>query len=105
MSEAGETKHQPSSSSKEPNSWVDLVRSIDHDRKHLPWDPSTTSPVERVSLYQVSYFSIPSCLLALKITNTEFLWYFMLFSFHFFLFLYSTNLNFFSPLFSLFLPI
>lgn len=34
--------------------WVDMVRSIDKERKSLPWDPTTTQPVERVSLYHVS---------------------------------------------------
>lgn len=37
----------------EPQSWADMVRTIDKERKHLPWDPNTTKPVERVSNYHV----------------------------------------------------
>lgn len=38
----------------EPNSWADYVKTVDRDRKQLPWDPNSASPVERVSLYHVS---------------------------------------------------
>ncbi len=42
------------SASAEPSSWAELVRSVDQSRKTLPWDPSATEPVQRVSLYHVS---------------------------------------------------
>lgn len=38
----------------ESSSWADLVRKVDQERKQLPWDPKTTEPVQRVSLYHVS---------------------------------------------------
>jgi len=37
----------------EASSWSELVKTIDRDRKQLPWDPNSTKPVERVSLYHV----------------------------------------------------
>jgi len=33
-------------------SWGEMIRSIEHDKKNLPWDPSKTNPVERVSIYE-----------------------------------------------------
>ncbi len=38
----------------EVNSWAELVRSVDHSRKNLPWDPTKTEPVQRASMYEVS---------------------------------------------------
>jgi len=42
--------------SAEPSSWAEYVRSVDKDRKKLPWDPNSVEPVKRVSLYHVSSF-------------------------------------------------
>jgi hypothetical protein len=41
-------------SKEEPNNWVELIQNVNHDRKHLPWDPEKVQPVQRVSLYHVS---------------------------------------------------
>lgn len=48
-----------SSGGNEPQSWADMVRSIDKERKQLPWDPATTQPVQRVSNYVVRVASLP----------------------------------------------
>ncbi len=46
----------------ESSSWADLVRKVDQERKQLPWDPKTTEPVQRVSLYHVSLAGKCICL-------------------------------------------
>lgn len=38
----------------EASSWSEYVRSVDHDRKNLPWDAKAVAPVERNSMYHVS---------------------------------------------------
>lgn len=50
----------------EPQSWADMVRSIDKERKQLPWDPATTQPVQRVSNYVVSSNYCISIVIVLK---------------------------------------
>jgi hypothetical protein len=37
----------------ESRSWAELVQTIDHERKNLPWDPTKTQPVQRVGMYEV----------------------------------------------------
>lgn len=48
-----------SSNTVEPSSWAELVRNVDQSRKTLPWDPSATQPVQRVSQYHVSTSHYP----------------------------------------------
>ena len=38
----------------EANSWAELVRSVDHGRKNLPWDAAKAEPVVRASMYEVT---------------------------------------------------
>jgi hypothetical protein len=35
------------------SSWADMVRTIDHQRKNLPWDAQKQEPVQRFSTWEV----------------------------------------------------
>lgn len=37
---------------KQAGSWGEMIKAIEFEKKNLPWDPSKTNPVERVSIYE-----------------------------------------------------
>ena len=54
------------------SSWGDMLRTIDHDRKNLSWDPNQTQRVQRIGHYDVS---IPFLFINSIVTNTIYILY------------------------------
>jgi hypothetical protein len=43
-------------------SWAEMVKSLENEKKTLPWDSSKVSPVQRINLFEVFSISFDTML-------------------------------------------